>query len=115
MKKLIIILGLIGCSEKRVELINEIKSDTLITEDTMISSFANQIKGISKSIKSKDVYTHKYEDSLSKKLKNANKKNKSLEEDADFYINAINGYGEIVGTKGVIDAYMKAGTKDTTK
>jgi hypothetical protein len=115
MKKVIIILGLIGCSEKRVELINEIKSDTLIIEDTMISSFANQLKCISKNIETKNVSHKKSKDSLSKQLKHMHSKNKSLKQDADMYINAINAYGEIVGTEGVIDAYMKAGTKDTTK
>jgi len=115
MKKWIIIIALIGCSEKRVELINEIKSDTLINEDTIISTFSNQIKDISKSIKSKDIYTHKHEDSLAKQIIKMNSKTKDLKKENEFYLDAIDGYNEIKNSDGVIDAYLKAGKKDTTK
>jgi hypothetical protein len=115
MKKLIIILGLIGCSDKRTELINEIGNDTLITQDTMITSFANQLKGISKSIKTKDIYTHNHEDSLVKQFKKIDSKANNLKKENDFYLEAIDGYNEIINSDGVIDAYIKAGTKDTTK
>jgi hypothetical protein len=115
MKKLIVILALIGCSENKSNLIKTVKTDTLIEQDTMIDSFANQIKSISKSIKSNDVYAHKYKDSVTKQLKNIDLKAKYLKMENQLYMNSIDAYVEILGNEGVIDAYLKAGTKDTTK
>jgi hypothetical protein len=114
MKKVIIILGLIGCSENKSNHIKEVEIDTLMAQDTMIGSFANQLKCISKNIETKNVSHKKSKDSLSKQLKSAHNKNKSLEHDADFYINALNGYSEIVNKKEVKDAYFNS-VKDTTK
>lgn len=114
MKRLIIILGLVSCSDRRAELIKEIESDTMITEDTMISSFANQLKGISKSIETKNETHQKSKDSLSKQLTKMRYKTKILEKDADFYLDALNGYSEIVNRQDVQDAYYK-NVKDTSK
>jgi hypothetical protein len=115
MKKLIIILGLVGCSDKRAELIKEIESDTLITQDTMITSFANQLKGISKSIETKNVHHQKSKDSMSKQLKKMHSKANDLEYENNVYRGALDGYSEIINTEGVQDAYYKAMSKDTTK
>ena len=115
MKKLIIILALIGCSENKSNLIKAIEKDTLIEQPNMIDSFANQVKSISKNIKSKDTYAHKYEDSLAKQLKKVDLKAKYLKKENELHLQSINAYIGIIGTEGVIDAYLRAGTKDTTK
>lgn len=115
MKKIVIILALVSCSEKRAELIKEIESDTLIIQDTMISSFANEIKGISKTIETKNVVNKKSKDSMSKQLRNMHLKTKDLESDNEFYRGAINDYSEIVNIPRVKDAYFNSVTKDTTK
>jgi SMC interacting uncharacterized protein involved in chromosome segregation len=73
------------------------------------------VQSISKNIKSKDTYAHKYEDSLAKELKKMDSKAKNLKIENDLYLDAINGYDDIINTEGVIDAYLKAETKDTTK
>ena len=115
MKKLIIILALIGCSENKSNIIKAVEKDTLIEQPNMIDSFANQVQSISKNIKSKDTYAHKYEDSLAKELKKMDSKAKNLKLENDLYLDAIDGYDDIINTEGVIDAYLKAETKDTTK
>jgi hypothetical protein len=115
MKKIIIVLALVGCSEKRAELIKEIESDTLITQDTMIGAFANQIKDISKTIETKNVSHKKSKDSMNQQLKKLNSKTKDLESDNEFYRGAINDYSEIVNIPTVKDAYFNSVIKDTTK
>ena len=94
MKKLIPLIFLFGCSQKETPIKYEhIKS---VTNDTLLASFNNEIKTIKTTIESKNKYTKRAKDSLGKQIKKLNNKNKNLQYENEFYLDAIDGYTDVI-------------------
>ena len=94
MKKLIPLIFLIGCSQKETPI--KFEHDEVIIQDTLVASFSNEIKNIKSTIQNKNNSTKKSKDSLSKQIKKLNSKNKNLQYENDFYLEAIDGYSDIL-------------------
>jgi hypothetical protein len=94
MKKIIPLIFLIGCSQKEVP--TKFEHDKVIVHDTLVASFSDEIKNIKSSIETKNISTKRSKDSLSKQIKKLHVKNKNLQYENDFYLDAIDGYSDVL-------------------
>jgi hypothetical protein len=94
MKKLIPLIFLIGCSQKETP--KKYEHDEVIIHDTLIASFSDEIKNMKSAIENKNHSVKRSKDSLSKQIKKLHAKNKHLQYENDFYLDAIDGYSDVI-------------------
>ena len=100
MKKLIPLIFLFGCSHKETPRKYEHKIS--VDQDTLIASFHNEIKSIKSTIELNDKFSKRAKDSLNKQIKKLHHKNKNLQYENEFYLDAIDGYADVILEKDTI-------------
>ena len=94
MKKLIPLIFLIGCSQKEVP--TKFEHEEFTVHDTLLASFNDEIKNIKSTIENKNNSIKRSKDSLSIQIKKLHANNRHLKYENDFYLDAIDGYADVI-------------------
>lgn len=99
MKKIIPLILLFGCSEEKQL---KFEHEKVEIQDTLLASIHNEISNMTSSLSLKEKREMKVKDSLKKQITKLHHKNKNLQYENDFYLDAIDGYSEVLMSSDTI-------------